>query len=194
MSAFNRWECGENSFPQRFGRKDKSNGRLTNGLNTTKKRSLFGLAMGSNGDRGKSKSRKGEEETMARFSNQTGRDLTIYSSRDDQQGVKIPSEGKVEYKGFAARGKVVPVNGLPVACAPETAPAAPRAEDIVGLPEPVKGTVFIVPFPVLAPAYAIGRRDVIGMGAARIVGGTQTGAEGFNYPGTAAELETLLAE
>ncbi len=127
-----------------------------------------------------------------RFVNLTGRKLTVFTSKEDQTGVQLEAEGKAEYKGFTARGTTVLVNGLPVACAAQAAPETPKASDIVGLPDTEPGTVFIVPFPVAAPAYVLGRRDIMSMGAARINNGVQTGAEGFNYPGTEAELRQVL--
>lgn len=136
------------------------------------------------------------DATLApKFVNLTGRDLTVYSGKDDQEGQLIPAVPgqKVSYKGITDRGQSLAVNGLPVACSPASAPSA-KAEDIEGLPQPERGVIYVVPFPVAGPAYALGRRDILSMGNARIKDGTQTGAEGFIYPGPSSELEALLAD
>lgn len=113
------------------------------------------------------------------FVNKTGRDLTIYSSQTDNVGTFFPADGpSAKNDGFNQRGKTVSVGGFPVTCAAPT-PPFPRAEDISGIPDPVPGTVYIVPMPVEMAAAALGRTDCVRMGPGRFVDGKQVGADGF---------------
>jgi len=115
-----------------------------------------------------------------RFVNKTGRDLVIYSDPTDRKGTFFPADGPgAKFTGFNTRGKTVLVDGIPVTCAAPAPPGPPKPEEIIGLPDPEPGVVYIVPLPVEQAGVALGRKDLVRMGPGRFADGAQTGADGF---------------
>lgn len=127
--------------------------------------------------------------------NLTGRELVIYLGPNDKEGKRFPvTAPPVKYKGMIARGQTLPVEGVPVSCAAPGLATTPTQGDFENLPAAQPGTVLIVPQPVAVAGYAMGRRDLVSMGPGRFEGGTQVGAEGFQYQGPAHELQAWLAQ
>ena len=114
-----------------------------------------------------------------KFVNRTGRDLTIFRSPEDEIGETYLADGPPAKLDFGT-GPTVDVDGMPIRC--EEALRIPLPEDIIGLPAPEPGTLYIVAYPVEVVAAELGRRDCVRMGRERY---TEThpprilGAEGF---------------
>ena len=112
-----------------------------------------------------------------KFVNRTGRDLTIFRSLDDATGELYLANGPPAKLLDFGSGPTVDIDGMPVRC--EDALREPELADIIGLPAPEPGVIYIVAYPVEVAAARAGRRDCVRMGPARFASGKQTGAEGF---------------
>lgn len=144
-------------------------------------------------------------KSSIQFLNLTNLTLTIFSSKDDQTGVRYPATGLRAVNLAFGKGESVTLDGAesPIVCESKSAILDDLQVQTMGtdgktviataiLPASEPGVLLIVPLPVLTAAWALGRRDVIGMGNTRQQDGRPIGAEGFKYLGTPADLASFL--
>ena len=123
------------------------------------------------------------------FANLTGAAIRCFRSPASETAVDILAvAAAATYRHTAPSTEIVYAGPIPIA----TAPRVPRAKSFSGLPPVAHGTVYIVAPDVAVAAYAMGRRDVMAPGPARMTDGAEVGVEGLVYPGTSEELREVL--